>query len=167
MRGTVTGTLEEMREMMNFITRNNIKREVGKVVPMTEAHDTIRDMIEVRTQGEPCSRGNGSQVRTQVSDLDRTRGRWHGPLSTHRRATGRFPRRAPLQPLGWLPRRATPSRSGTGQHARPGQSLRDAKAAQWTTIKHTQHLSLPDSLAGGQNNSNRTVPGPPVARMAR
>jgi D-arabinose 1-dehydrogenase-like Zn-dependent alcohol dehydrogenase len=38
--------------MMQFIIRNNIKPEVGGVVPMTEAGDGIRDMIEGRTRGK-------------------------------------------------------------------------------------------------------------------
>ena len=51
-RGTILGTLQEMRDMMNFIIRNNIKPEVGAVVPMTEARGAIRDMIEGRTRGK-------------------------------------------------------------------------------------------------------------------
>ena len=51
-RGTIMGTLEEMKAMMQFIIHNNIKPEVGAVVPMTEAGDAIRDMIEGRTRGK-------------------------------------------------------------------------------------------------------------------
>lgn len=51
-RGTIMGTLEEMKAMMQFIIRNNIKPEIGTVVPMTEAGDAIRDMIEGRTRGK-------------------------------------------------------------------------------------------------------------------
>ena len=51
-RGTIMGTLEEMKAMMQFIIRNNIKPEVGAVVPMTSARDAIRDMIEGRTRGK-------------------------------------------------------------------------------------------------------------------
>jgi NADPH:quinone reductase-like Zn-dependent oxidoreductase len=51
-RGTIMGTLEEMKAMMQFIIRNNIKPEVGAVMPMTEAGDAMRDMIEGRTRGK-------------------------------------------------------------------------------------------------------------------
>jgi D-arabinose 1-dehydrogenase-like Zn-dependent alcohol dehydrogenase len=46
------GTLEEMKAMMQFISRNDIKPEVGTVVLMTSARDAIRDMIEGRTRGK-------------------------------------------------------------------------------------------------------------------
>jgi NADPH:quinone reductase-like Zn-dependent oxidoreductase len=51
-RGTIMGTLQEMRDMMNFIIRNNIEPEVGAVVPMSEAYGAISDMIEGRTRGK-------------------------------------------------------------------------------------------------------------------
>ncbi|AEO42537.1 zinc-binding dehydrogenase [Xanthomonas euvesicatoria] len=51
-RGTIMGTLEEMKAMMQFVIRNNIAPEVGAVVPMTEARDAIRNMIDGRTQGK-------------------------------------------------------------------------------------------------------------------
>ena len=38
--------------MMQFVIRNNIAPEVGAVVPMTEARDAIRNMIDGRTQGK-------------------------------------------------------------------------------------------------------------------
>ena len=46
------GTLEEMKAMMQFIITNNIKPEIGAVVPMTEAGEAVRDMIEGRTRGK-------------------------------------------------------------------------------------------------------------------
>ncbi|WP_372192061.1 zinc-binding dehydrogenase [Xanthomonas axonopodis pv. desmodiigangetici] len=51
-RGTIMGTLEEMKAMMQFVIRNNIAPEVGAVVPMTEARDAIRNMIDGRTRGK-------------------------------------------------------------------------------------------------------------------
>lgn len=51
-RGTIMGTLEEMKAMMQFVIRNKITPEVGAVVPMTEAREAIRDMIEGRTRGK-------------------------------------------------------------------------------------------------------------------
>ena len=51
-RGTIMGTLEEMNAMMQFVIANNIKPEVGAVVPMTGAREAIRDMIEGRTRGK-------------------------------------------------------------------------------------------------------------------
>ena len=51
-RGTIMGTLEEMKAMMQFIIRNDIKPEVGAVVPMTEARAAIAEMIDGRTRGK-------------------------------------------------------------------------------------------------------------------
>lgn len=51
-RGTIMGTLDEMHEMMRFIIANNIEPEVGSVVPMTDARNAIRDMVEGRTHGK-------------------------------------------------------------------------------------------------------------------
>jgi NADPH:quinone reductase-like Zn-dependent oxidoreductase len=51
-RGTIMGTLEEMKAMMQFIIRSDIKPEVGAVVPMTSAREAIHDMIEGRTRGK-------------------------------------------------------------------------------------------------------------------
>jgi D-arabinose 1-dehydrogenase-like Zn-dependent alcohol dehydrogenase len=49
-RGTIMGTLEEMKAMMQFIIRNHIKPEVGAVVPMMEARAVIAEMIDGRTR---------------------------------------------------------------------------------------------------------------------
>jgi D-arabinose 1-dehydrogenase-like Zn-dependent alcohol dehydrogenase len=51
-RGTIMGTLEEMKAMMQFIIRNDVKPEVGAVVPMTEARAAIAEMIDGRTRGK-------------------------------------------------------------------------------------------------------------------
>jgi NADPH:quinone reductase-like Zn-dependent oxidoreductase len=51
-RGTIMGTLDEMHDMMRFIISNNIEPEVGSVVPMTEAREAFRDMIEGQTHGK-------------------------------------------------------------------------------------------------------------------
>ncbi|MCV3768859.1 quinone oxidoreductase family protein [Rhizobium sp. TRM95796] len=51
-RGTIMGTLEEMKAMMQFVIANNITPEVGAVVPMTEAREAIRNMIAGRTRGK-------------------------------------------------------------------------------------------------------------------
>lgn len=57
-RGTIMGTLEEMNAMMQFVIRNDIVPQVGAVVPMTEAREAIRDMVEGRTWGRPYSGGD-------------------------------------------------------------------------------------------------------------
>lgn len=59
-RGTIMGTLEEMNAMMQFVIRNDIVPQVGAVVPMTEAREAIRDMVEGRTGGRPYSGGDMS-----------------------------------------------------------------------------------------------------------
>lgn len=51
-RGTIMGTLEEMKAMMQFVIANKITPEVGAVVPMTEAREAIRNMIAGRTRGK-------------------------------------------------------------------------------------------------------------------
>ncbi|SFV09075.1 D-arabinose 1-dehydrogenase, Zn-dependent alcohol dehydrogenase family [Methylobacterium sp. 174MFSha1.1] len=51
-RGTIMGTLDEMKDMMRFIIANGIEPEVGSVVAMTEAREAFRDMIEGRTRGK-------------------------------------------------------------------------------------------------------------------
>ncbi len=51
-RGTIMGTLEEMKAMMQFVIANKITPEVGAVKPMTEAREAIRNMIEGRTRGK-------------------------------------------------------------------------------------------------------------------
>lgn len=51
-RGTIMGTLDEIHDMMKFIIANNIVPEVGSVVPMTEAHEAFRDMVEGQTHGK-------------------------------------------------------------------------------------------------------------------
>ena len=51
-RGTIMGTLKEMKAMMQFVIRNRIEPEIGAVMPMTQAPEAIRDMIEGRTRGK-------------------------------------------------------------------------------------------------------------------
>jgi NADPH:quinone reductase-like Zn-dependent oxidoreductase len=51
-RGTIMGTLEEMKAMMSFITTTGIQPEVGAVLPMEEAREAIGSMIAGRTRGK-------------------------------------------------------------------------------------------------------------------
>jgi NADPH:quinone reductase-like Zn-dependent oxidoreductase len=50
--GTIMGTLDEFKSMMNFIVRAGIKPEIGEVIPMTDAERAIRDMAEGKTHGK-------------------------------------------------------------------------------------------------------------------
>jgi NADPH:quinone reductase-like Zn-dependent oxidoreductase len=51
-RGTIMGTLEEMKAMMSFIVTTGIQPEVGVVIPMAEAREAIRAMIAGHTRGK-------------------------------------------------------------------------------------------------------------------
>ena len=51
-RGTIMGTLDEMKAMMNYIVTNEIKPVIGQIVPMTDAHNAFAEMIDGRTHGK-------------------------------------------------------------------------------------------------------------------
>jgi len=51
-RGTIMGTLEEMKAMMSFIVTAGIQPEVGVVIPMAEAREAIGSMIAGHTTGK-------------------------------------------------------------------------------------------------------------------
>jgi NADPH:quinone reductase-like Zn-dependent oxidoreductase len=51
-RGTIMGTLEEMKAMMSFIITTGIQPEVGAAVPMAEAREAIGSMIAGHTRGK-------------------------------------------------------------------------------------------------------------------
>jgi NADPH:quinone reductase-like Zn-dependent oxidoreductase len=51
-RGTIMGTLEELKAMMSFIITTGIQPEVGAAVPMEEAREAIGSMIAGHTRGK-------------------------------------------------------------------------------------------------------------------
>jgi D-arabinose 1-dehydrogenase-like Zn-dependent alcohol dehydrogenase len=51
-RGTIMGTLEEMKAVMSFIVTAGIQPEVGVVIPMAEAREAIGSMIAGHTTGK-------------------------------------------------------------------------------------------------------------------
>jgi NADPH:quinone reductase-like Zn-dependent oxidoreductase len=51
-RGTIMGTLEEMKAMMSFIITAGIQPEVGAAIPMEEAREAIGSMIAGHTSGK-------------------------------------------------------------------------------------------------------------------
>ncbi|MNL95646.1 alcohol dehydrogenase [compost metagenome] len=51
-RGTIMGTLDEMKAMMNYIVTNEIKPVIGQIVPMTDARNAFSEMIDGRTHGK-------------------------------------------------------------------------------------------------------------------
>jgi D-arabinose 1-dehydrogenase-like Zn-dependent alcohol dehydrogenase len=51
-RGTIMGTLEEMKALMRFIVATGIKPEVGAAIQMTEAREAIGSMIAGHTRGK-------------------------------------------------------------------------------------------------------------------
>jgi NADPH:quinone reductase-like Zn-dependent oxidoreductase len=51
-RGTIMGTLEEMKAMMSFIVSTGIEPEVGAPIQMTEAREAIGSMIAGHTRGK-------------------------------------------------------------------------------------------------------------------
>lgn len=50
--GSIMGTLEDMRNMMNLIVRSGIKPEIGKVLPMARAAEAFREMWEGQLRGK-------------------------------------------------------------------------------------------------------------------
>jgi NADPH:quinone reductase-like Zn-dependent oxidoreductase len=51
-RGTIMGTLEEMKAMMGFIITTDIRPEVGAAIPMEEAREAVGSMIAGHTRGK-------------------------------------------------------------------------------------------------------------------
>lgn len=51
-KGTIMGTLEDMNAMIRFVIDNGIQPEIGQVMPMQDAKEAFRDMIEGRTHGK-------------------------------------------------------------------------------------------------------------------
>ena len=51
-RGTIMGTLEEMKAMMSFIVTAGIRPEVGAAIPMEDAREGIGAMIAGHTRGK-------------------------------------------------------------------------------------------------------------------
>ena len=50
--GSIMGTLDDMKNMMNLIAQAKIKPEIGAVVPMERAEEAFRAMWEGRTRGK-------------------------------------------------------------------------------------------------------------------
>ena len=51
-RGSIMGTLQDMKEMMTFIATAGITPEIGVVMPMDQAGEGFRAMWEGRTHGK-------------------------------------------------------------------------------------------------------------------
>jgi D-arabinose 1-dehydrogenase-like Zn-dependent alcohol dehydrogenase len=50
--GSIMGTLDDMRSMMNLIARSGIEPEIGAVLAMEQAEEAFREMWEGRTTGK-------------------------------------------------------------------------------------------------------------------
>jgi len=50
--GSIMGTREEMNDLIYFMVKSKIRPEIGKVVPMEQAGEAIREMIDGRTHGK-------------------------------------------------------------------------------------------------------------------
>jgi len=50
--GTIMGTLDEMNQLLRFVVGAGIKPEIGQVLPMEQAEEAIRAMVETRTHGK-------------------------------------------------------------------------------------------------------------------
>src|SRR5262249_561704 len=50
--GSIMGTLEDMRNMMNLVVQAGIQPEIGAVVPMEQAEGAFRAMWEGETRGK-------------------------------------------------------------------------------------------------------------------
>ena len=51
-RGSIMGTLQDMKDMMTFIAASGITPEIGAVMPMNQAREGFRAMWEGRTHGK-------------------------------------------------------------------------------------------------------------------
>ena len=50
--GSIMGTLEDMKNMMNLIAQAGIEPEIGSILPMERAEEGFRAMWEGRTHGK-------------------------------------------------------------------------------------------------------------------
>jgi len=50
--GTIMGTFEDMKNLINFVISAGIQPEIGQVLPMERAEEAIRAMAEGRTHGK-------------------------------------------------------------------------------------------------------------------
>jgi NADPH:quinone reductase-like Zn-dependent oxidoreductase len=50
--GSIMGTLQDMKNMINFIVGSGIKPEIGQILPMERAEEAFRAMWEGKTQGK-------------------------------------------------------------------------------------------------------------------
>src|SRR5439155_10614640 len=50
--GSIMGTLDDMKNMMNLIAQARIKPEIGAVLPMERAEEAFRAMWEGKTHGK-------------------------------------------------------------------------------------------------------------------
>jgi len=50
--GSIMGTLEDMKNMMNLIAQTGIKPEIGSILPMEHAEEALRAMWEGKTRGK-------------------------------------------------------------------------------------------------------------------
>lgn len=50
--GSIMGTLDDMRNMMNLIARVGIEPEIGAVLPMEQAKEAFQGMRSGRTRGK-------------------------------------------------------------------------------------------------------------------
>jgi len=50
--GTIMGTLQDMQNLMGFIRQCGIQPEIDRVVPMEDARESIRDMVDGRVRGK-------------------------------------------------------------------------------------------------------------------
>jgi len=50
--GSIMGTLEDMKNMMNLIAQTGIKPEIGSIFPMEHAEEALRAMWEGKTRGK-------------------------------------------------------------------------------------------------------------------
>jgi D-arabinose 1-dehydrogenase-like Zn-dependent alcohol dehydrogenase len=50
--GSIMSTLQDMKDMMNFIVTSGITTEIGRVLPMEQAEEGIRAMWEGRMSGK-------------------------------------------------------------------------------------------------------------------
>jgi D-arabinose 1-dehydrogenase-like Zn-dependent alcohol dehydrogenase len=50
--GSTMGTLAELRDLLDFVATTGISPEIGQELPMTEATDGFRSMLDGETAGK-------------------------------------------------------------------------------------------------------------------